>query len=134
MDADAARKYGNILERSSWILIFLSMLTQVSSEYSFPSYNIAIAFWGCYCAFSKHGRATFGYIAFIFVSLILDIIYCSTNGPGSSTYVFCLVMFIFCMFTKCFSLYIASHFFAAIGGAFSMESSMTGSAYDSLGK
>lgn len=32
----------------------------VSTDYAFPSYNIALGFWAAYSAFSKHGRATFG--------------------------------------------------------------------------
>lgn len=98
MDRDIIHKYASHLERASWFLIFFGMLTQgllsdtssnqvnlkmfivVSSATAFPSYNIAIGFWGVYCAFSKHGRAVFAFIAFCFISLLLDIIFCSING------------------------------------------------------
>lgn len=128
------RKHSNNLERSSWILAFFALLTQLSSEYAFPSYNVALAFWGCYAAFSKHGRTTFGFIIFSFLSLLLDVIYCSINRPDSVIFKFCLAIFVVCMFIKSYCLYVAAHFFASIGGALSMDDSyMAGdSAYDSL--
>eukprot|EP00604_Paraphysomonas_vestita_P002798 CAMPEP_0174817810 /NCGR_PEP_ID=MMETSP1107-20130205/363_1 /TAXON_ID=36770 /ORGANISM="Paraphysomonas vestita, Strain GFlagA" /LENGTH=100 /DNA_ID=CAMNT_0016028863 /DNA_START=303 /DNA_END=605 /DNA_ORIENTATION=+ len=41
-------------------------------------------------------------------------------------------MLIFALFTKLVGLYSASHFFSAIGGAYSMDSSLGQSAYDAL--
>jgi hypothetical protein len=54
-------EYASHVERTGWILAFWGMLTQVSN-FGFPSYNVALGFWGAYCSFSKHGRATFGLI------------------------------------------------------------------------
>lgn len=123
------KKYAASLERASWILLFFSLMTQVSIGITYPSYNIALAFWGCYTSFTKHGRACFGLLAFLFLSLILDIVFCSINKVSIS---FTLVMFIICMISKVYCLHVSSHFFAAIGGAYSMESSVTSSAYDSF--
>ena len=111
-------------------------MTQVSSNYSFPSYNIVLGFWGAYCAFSKHGRATFGLICFQLLALLLDLIFCAVNGnsDNSATFKFALTMLIFCLVAKLAALYSASHFFSAIGGAYAMNNSYTMSAYDSMGK
>jgi hypothetical protein len=76
----------------------------------------------------------------------------SPSGPEGRgpTFNFALTMLIFGLLTKVFpdpphlcvspyfffqlaSLYSSSHFFSAIGGAYSMESSMGQSAYDALG-
>ncbi len=74
------KNYSNQLERASWFLTLFGMMTQcaflfsffylffrfmifyfiVSSEVAFPSYNVALGFWGAYCAYTRHGRATFG--------------------------------------------------------------------------
>lgn len=117
------------------------MLTQISSAHSFPSYNVVLGFWGAYCAFSKHGRATFGLICFQLLALLLDIIFCSVNGKAdpSASFKFALTMLIFSLVAKLAALYSASHFFSAIGGAYSMtpSSSSAGgglSAYDSMGE
>lgn len=90
---------------------------------AFPSYNIALGFWGAYCAFSRHGRATFGYISFGALGILLDIIFCSTTRERillfkrlyinmvtnlfhsladslAASYMFSLVMLVFCMVTK----------------------------------
>lgn len=105
MDPEIIQKYASHLERASWFLILFGMLTQgvatenywcfnlifhcllsltvVSSSVSFPSYNIAIGFWGVYCAFAKHGRAVFAFIAFCFISILLDIIFASINSEFS---------------------------------------------------
>ena len=109
MDADTVAKYSSNLERSSWLLVFFGLMTQISTEFSFPSYNVTLAFWGmiillihlhfnynmyykgCYSAFSRHGRATFGFITFTFFSLILDIVFCSINSGGTASFRFCLV-------------------------------------------
>ena len=60
MESDDIKKNELHIERASWLLVFFGMLSQISSEFSFPSYNVALGFWGAYCVFSKHGRATFG--------------------------------------------------------------------------
>ena len=93
-------KYATLLERASWILVFFGLLTQISSERSFPSYNVVLGFWGAYCSFSKHGRATFGCITFTFISIILDIAFCSVNQSLASVFQFALAMFILCLFAK----------------------------------
>jgi len=49
------------LERAGWLQVLLGMLTQMSAEVSFPSYNIVLGFWATFCSFSKSGRATFGW-------------------------------------------------------------------------
>ena len=46
MDADTIAKYSSNLERSSWLLVFFGLMTQISTEFSFPSYNVTLAFWG----------------------------------------------------------------------------------------
>lgn len=130
---DQVQKWSSQLERVSWILVFLGMMTQISTEYAFPSYNVTLGFWGTYCAFGRHGRATFGLLTFLFFGIILDIVFCSINSSQSSTYLFALVILILCLFAKVYALYCAAYFFAAIGGAYSMEQSMTGSVYDNLG-
>lgn len=77
------RKLAGYLEFSSWLITIFGMMSQgvflkeffdllvnrvifffffeVTASYAFPSYNIALGFWGAYCSFSKHGRATFGF-------------------------------------------------------------------------
>lgn len=56
-NASNSEKY---LERLSWTLVALGMLSQLSSDYSFPSYNIALGFWGAYCVFGKNKKAIIG--------------------------------------------------------------------------
>ena len=77
------KKLAGYLEFSSWLITIFGMMSQgvfsgrsfwlsrkqrnlflffkVTASYAFPSYNIALGFWGAYCSFSKHGRATFGF-------------------------------------------------------------------------
>ena len=125
------KRYSSGLERCSWTLLFFSLLTQLSTIYSFPSYNVALAFWGCFTAFTKHGRACFGLISFCFISLILDVVFCSINYVSSNAmWDFCLSMFVICMFVKAYCLYVSSHLFTALGGATSMEAS--NNSYDSF--
>lgn len=78
------------------------MLSQVSSAYSFPSYNVALGLWGAYSAFSKHGRATFGLICFQALAVLLDVIFCSVNGKAdkSASFKFALTMLVFSLFAK----------------------------------
>jgi hypothetical protein len=127
-DPEGIAKWGSVLERSCWLLVLTGMLTQVSAEYAFPSYNVAIGFWGTYCAFGKHGRATFGLLTFSFFGVLLDIVFCSINNGPSSSFQFALVMLIFCLFIKVYLLFCGAHFFSAIGGERTMEQSL----YDSL--
>ena len=128
-DVEGVVKWGSILERSSWLLVLVGMLTQVSAEHAFPSYNVVIGFWGTYCAFGKHGRATFGLLTFSFFGVLLDIVFCSVNNGPTSAFQFSLVMLIFCLFIKVYVLFCGAHFFSAIGGAYTMEQSLT---YDNL--
>ena len=58
-DDPKIKKWANQVERSSWLLIFFGMLSQISTEYAFPSYNVVLGFWGAYCAFSKQARGAF---------------------------------------------------------------------------
>lgn len=134
MDDELIRKYALHLERASWCQVLLGMLTQLSSNYTFPSYNVVLGFWGAYCAFGKHGRATFGLICFQLLALLLDIIFCAVNGnaDSSASFKFSLSMLIFCLVAKLAVLYSASHFFSAIGGAYAMNSTCSMSAYDSM--
>mmetsp|Transcript_16240 Transcript_16240/g.23678 ORF Transcript_16240/g.23678 Transcript_16240/m.23678 type:complete len:183 (+) Transcript_16240:205-753(+) len=129
-----AKKLSGYLEFSSWLLTLFAMLTQMSVKFSFPSYNVALGFWGAYCAFSSNGRATFGFITFSFIGIILDIIFCSINGSDTTEFKFCLAMLIICLFIKIYALYYASLFFASIGGASSFEKdeNLNESMYDSL--
>lgn len=104
-DDEAVSKWGSVLERSSWLLVFIGMMTQVSTEYAFPSYNVVLGFWGAYCAFGRHGRATFGLLTFSFFGIVLDIVFCSTNNGPSSAFQFALIMFIFCLLIKVYVLF-----------------------------
>eukprot|EP01032_Pedospumella_encystans_P024482 gene24482-27689_t len=127
------KKHSGALERAAWFLVIFGMLSEISTDYAFPSYNIALGFWGAYSVFSKHGRATFAFISFTFLGIILDIVFCANNHNGASMFKFCLTMFIFCLFIKVYALYQASLFFTSIGGAYSLDSStMTTSMYDSF--
>jgi hypothetical protein len=39
---ESIKRHANSLERVSWFLVVVGMLTEVSSEYAFPSYNVAL--------------------------------------------------------------------------------------------
>ena len=116
MDSVAVHKWSNQVERCSWILVFFGMMTQISTEYAFPSYNVVLGFWGAHCSFVKHGRATFGLLTFCFLGTVLDIVFCSINASDSSTFTFALIMLIAALLTKVYLMFCSSHFFAAIGG------------------
>jgi hypothetical protein len=87
----------------------------------------------------------YGFLDLIFL-LFLTSLPLGPEGRGP-TFNFALTMMIFGLFTKVSlshsslhdqllklaALYSSSHFFSAIGGAYSMESSMGQSAYDALG-
>lgn len=135
MEAELIRKYGEYVERCGWLQVLFGILTSVSAEYAFPSYNVALGFWAVYCAYTKHGRATFGFITFEFLTVFLDIIFCSLYGSvgKSSGFKFALAMFIFCLFVKLFALYSSAHYFAYLGGPSSLDAGMGQSALlDSL--
>ena len=121
MDEANIRKWGNQLERTSWLLVLLGMLTQVSTVYAFPSYNLIQGFWGAYCAFSRKGRACFGLLMFSFLGIVLDIVFCGVNSFESTTFQFALVVLVLCMIIKVYILFCGSHFFAALGGAHSIQ-------------
>ena len=121
MDEVGLRKWGNQLERVSWLMVLLGMLTQVSTVYAFPSYNLILGFWGAYCAFSRKGRACFGLLMFTFLGIILDIVFCGVNSFESTTFQFALVVLVMCMITKVYVLFCGSHFFAALGGAHAIQ-------------
>ncbi|KAG5178355.1 hypothetical protein JKP88DRAFT_168733 [Tribonema minus] len=98
------------VERSAWIQVFLSILTQLGGEASFPSYNVVLGFWGLYVAFTRSFQACNCYLWFLAASILLDIIYCSVWGSNKAkvfdgpTAIFCLVMLIFNMGVKAVSL------------------------------
>ncbi len=112
--------------------MLLGMLTQVSTVYAFPSYNVIVGFWGAYCSFGRHGRATFVLIVFTMLGVILDIIFCAINSYDSATFQFALVMLILCLFCKLYLLFCGSHFFAALGGAFTEEGGQMSSEFSNM--
>ncbi len=120
-EVDYVAKWGNQLERTSWTLVFFSMLTQVSTEYAFPSYNIALGFWGVHCAFSTHGRSTFGLLSFSLLGCLLDVAFFLANSVDSPMFQFQVIMLIFCLLSKCYLLFCGSHFFASLGGVVVMD-------------
>jgi hypothetical protein len=74
---------------------------------------------------------------FGFLAVILDIVFCSINpvpAVNATTFEFSLVMLIFALFAKIYALYFGCQFFAAIGGAYAMDTSgmLSGSAYDAV--
>ena len=60
-------------------LLLIIMLTVTGSS-PFPSYNVPLGFWAVYSAFSKNGKASFAFITFCILSVILDIIFCAINS------------------------------------------------------
>jgi hypothetical protein len=120
-EVDYVQKWGNQVERSAWTLVFFSMMTQVSTEYAFPSYNIALGFWGAHCAFSTHGRATFGLLSFTLLGCVLDVVFFLANKVDSPIFQFQIIMLVFCLLTKCYVLFCGSHYFASLGGVIVMD-------------
>jgi hypothetical protein len=59
MDAELLSRYGAYVEKTGWLQVAFGMLS-MSTTVGMPSYNVALGFWGVYCAFSKNGRAVFG--------------------------------------------------------------------------
>ncbi len=109
-DSEIAILRASQLERIGWIICFFGMLTQVSAYTSFPSYNVVLGFWAVYwyelrvatvyrpsqnyhlysflSTFTKNGRATFGFISFTVLSILLDVLFCSVNrASGQSDHV-----------------------------------------------
>ena len=113
-DDPKIKKWANQVERSSWLLIFFGMLSQISTEYAFPSYNVVLGFWGAYCAFSKQARATFCYVVFCFLGILFDIIFCSVNNDPSPAFQFALVMLIFALLNKAYCVFAGVHFFSTM--------------------
>ncbi|CAM9928944.1 unnamed protein product [Discosporangium mesarthrocarpum] len=105
------------VERTAWVQIFFSLLTQASSLAAFPSYNVVLGFWGLYCVFTRSLQATQAYLCFLVFSILLDIVYCSIWGGNDygvfdgSTAQFCLCMLILNMLAKTYSVYRNLHFY-----------------------
>mgnify|MGYP000459928383 CR=1 FL=1 len=113
---------GSVLERLSWALILLSMLTQMSASVAFPAYGVVLGFWGVYSSFTLHARALFGFISFTVVSLVLDIVFCAMRSKtGAADAQFALIVFIFCMFAKLPALWYSSRIFSLLGGASALD-------------
>ena len=60
----------------------MQMFSQVSYM-AVPSYNFPLGFWGCYCSYSKNGRAVFAYLVFLVLSILVDIIWMGEWGGGN---------------------------------------------------
>ncbi len=75
----------------------------------------------------RHGKATFGYIAFTILAFILDIVFISINESENELYRFAEAMLIICMFLKVYAVYYACQFFGAIGGAAQIDPSILNS-------
>ena len=78
------------------------MMTQISTEYAFPSYNVALGFWGVHCSYGCHGRSTFGLLTFLLLGVLLDIVFMFSNSNDSPVFQFQLVMLVFCLLTKAY--------------------------------
>jgi hypothetical protein len=70
MDKGLVRIHADRLERAAWTLVFFSILNYLSMT----SCDTPLGFWGVFCAYSKHGRATFGCIICAIFSLLFDIV------------------------------------------------------------
>ena len=75
----------------------------------------------------RHGKATFGYIAFTILAFILDIVFISINESENELYRFAEAMLIICMCLKVYAIYYACQFFGAIGGAAQIDPSILNS-------
>ncbi len=74
--------------------------------------------------YHRHGKATFGYIAFTILAFILDIVFISINESENELFRFAEAMFIICMLLKVYSIYYSCQFFGAIGGAAQIDPSI----------
>ncbi|CAM9301587.1 unnamed protein product [Chrysoparadoxa australica] len=107
-------------ERSAWAQVFFSLLTQASARAAFPSYNAVLGFWGLHVSFTMNASSTQAYLWLMGLSLVLDVLYLSIWGSGStevfagSTTKFCVLMFVVNMMMKCASLYYFSIFYHSL--------------------
>lgn len=140
MDADEVQfAWSRRLEKCGMLQLVLSFLTQVSGDLSFPSYNILLGFWCCYCSWARNIRSVFTYVAFTTLSVVLDIAFMSTWGSSGDNWFresgtasqFALVMMIFNLFTKLWSLWGGAHLWGALGGGRAMEADAPGRMLDS---
>ena len=68
------------------LFVFVANAMQMFSQVSYmavPSYNFPLGFWGCYCSYSKNGRAVFAYLVFLVLSILVDIIWMGEWGGGN---------------------------------------------------
>jgi len=119
------------LEWAAWAQLLFSLFSQVS-YLQVPSYNFPLAFWGCYCTYSKNGRAVFTNIVFLGLSILTDIIWSLQWGVGDAnlfscpqhgchTTQFAVAMLVFNMFAKFAATFFAYQLFVDLGGAWSMR-------------
>uniref|UniRef100_A0A7S1U1Y2 Uncharacterized protein n=1 Tax=Phaeomonas parva TaxID=124430 RepID=A0A7S1U1Y2_9STRA len=141
MDAeDVQFTWSRRLEKCGLGQLVLSFLTQVSGEISFPSYNILLGFWCCYCAWTKNVRGIFAFVCLTLLSIILDIAFMATWGTGEENYFetgdnasssqFALAMMVFNLFAKFWGLWCSAHLWGALGGARAMDSDAPGQMLD----
>jgi len=138
MDSDELQfAWSRRLEKCGMLQLLFGFLSQVSGELSFPSYNILLGFWCCYCSWARNVRSVFTYAAFAALSVLLDIVFMSTWGSGGwfkeeePAAQFALVMMIFNLFTKLWSIWGAAHLWGALGGSRAMEADAPGRMLDS---
>ncbi|CAM9684515.1 unnamed protein product, partial [Heterosigma akashiwo] len=74
--------YSVWLERFGWGQVFLSFLTQIAGAVSFPGYNVVLALWTCYSAYSQETKPLFICLCFTILSVILDGVFCLIWGVG----------------------------------------------------
>ncbi|CBJ31052.1 hypothetical protein Esi_0231_0003 [Ectocarpus siliculosus] len=104
-------------ERTAWMQVFFSLLTQASSLAAFPSYNVVLGLWGLYSVYTKSLQSTQVYLGLLCFSILLDIIFCSIWGSNDagifdgSTASFCLVMLILNMLAKLAAVYCFLRFY-----------------------
>ena len=131
--------FHNNLLAISWVIIGLSVLTDISNVRSFPSYNTAIGVMCCYCGFNppppsqtqvqtpsstninKNHKIVSVFVLLCAISLFFDVIFCLLWGSSifsgySSSVKFSLVVFIVNMFVKCGSIYFGTGIVTMGGG------------------
>lgn len=62
-DLDSTRHIrilGDSLERMSWFLALVGMLSELNGGFSSPSYNLSLGLFGVYCSISQFGKTVFG--------------------------------------------------------------------------
>mmetsp|Transcript_55937 Transcript_55937/g.112110 ORF Transcript_55937/g.112110 Transcript_55937/m.112110 type:complete len:261 (+) Transcript_55937:120-902(+) len=115
------------LERVCAASLLLSMMSQVNGYIAMPSYNALLAGWGLFTAYSRSGRAVFGVLCFLGVSLLLDIIFLAIwssddadilsrddGSAAASTTAFSVVMMCMNLAAKVPMMYYAAHLFAVL--------------------